>query len=127
VYPVELPGYPEDTLGLSEADCLAALRDVPREWDYVLDNPRRGVEAHLQAVPGFARYYEASDRYFRARKDHVAVGDDPPGYVPRGHLRLELPRENRLHVQDLVSFGSPRISVLSGGSSERWLYPSISS
>jgi ADP-heptose:LPS heptosyltransferase len=127
VYPVDLPGYPEDTSGLSEADCLAALRDVPREWDYVLDNPRRAVEAHLQAVPGFARYYEASDRHFRARKARVAVGDDPPGYVPRGHLRLELPRENRLHVQDLVSSGSPRIAVLPGGSSERWLYPSISS
>jgi hypothetical protein len=39
VYPVELPGYPEDTLGLSEADCLGALRDVPKEWDYVVDNP----------------------------------------------------------------------------------------
>jgi hypothetical protein len=92
-----------------------------------LDNPRRGIEGHLQAVPGFARYYEASDRYFRARKARVAVGDDPPGYVPRGHLRLELPRENRLHVQDLVSFGSLRIAVLASGSSERWLYPSISS
>lgn len=31
VYPVELPGYPVDTSGLSEADCLAALREVPRE------------------------------------------------------------------------------------------------
>jgi hypothetical protein len=61
VYPVELPGYPVDTSGLSEADCLAALREVPREWDYVVDNPRRGVEAHLRAVPGFARYYETTD------------------------------------------------------------------
>jgi hypothetical protein len=39
VYPVELPGYPEDTLGVSEADCLGTLRDVPKEWDYVVDNP----------------------------------------------------------------------------------------
>ena len=39
VYPVELPGYPEGTSGLSEADCLAALQDVPKEWDYVVDNP----------------------------------------------------------------------------------------
>jgi hypothetical protein len=56
VYTVELPGYPEDTSGLSEADCLAALRDVPREWDYVLDNHRRNVKPHLEAVPGFALY-----------------------------------------------------------------------
>ncbi len=127
VYPVELPGYPVDTSGLSEADCLAALRDVPKEWDYVVDNPRRGVEAHLRAVPGFARYYEASDRHFRARKARVTVGADPPGYVPRVHLRLELPRERRLRVQDLVFSGRPRIAVLPGGSSERWQYPSTSS
>lgn len=127
VYPVELPGYPVDTSGLSEADCLAALRDVPREWDYVVDNPRRGVEAHLRAVPGFARYYEASDRHFRVRKARVTVGSDPPGYVPRGHLRLEPPTENRLCVRELVPSGKPCIAVLPGGSSERWLYPSISS
>ena len=56
VYPVELPGYPDDTSGLSQADCLAALRDVPGKWDYVLDNPRRTVKSHLDAVPGFALY-----------------------------------------------------------------------
>lgn len=71
VYPVELPGYPEGTSGLSEADCLAALQDVPKEWDYVVDNPRRGVEAHLREVPGYARYYEASDRYFPRRGNAV--------------------------------------------------------
>jgi hypothetical protein len=71
VYPVKLPGYPVDTSGLSEADCLAALRDVPKEWDYVVDNPRRGVETHLREVPGYARYYEASDRYFPRRGSAV--------------------------------------------------------
>lgn len=91
VYPVKLPGYPEDTSGLSEADCLAALRDVPCEWDYVLDNPRRTVRPQLEAVPGFALYYEASDLHLRARKARVLIGGKPPGYVPRGHLRLNLP------------------------------------
>ena len=127
VYPVELPGYPEDTSGLSEADCLTALRDVSREWDYVLDNPRRGVNAHLRAVPGFARYYEASDRHFRVRKARVTVGSDPPGHVARGHLRLESPTENRLRIRELVPSGRPCIAVLPGGSSEWWLYPSIPS
>jgi hypothetical protein len=127
VYPVELPGYPVDTSGLTEADCLAALRDVPEEWDYVVDNPRRRVAPHLRAVPGFARYYEASDRHFRTRKARVTVSSDPPGYVPRSHLRLEPSRENRLRVRDLVPSGTPRIAVLPGGSSERWLYPSTSS
>jgi hypothetical protein len=55
------------------------------------------------------------------------IGSNPPGYVPRGHLRLELPRENRLRVRDIVSSGRPRIAILPGGSSERWLYPSVSS
>ena len=127
VYPVELPGYPVDTSGLTEEDCLAALREVPEDWDYVLDNPRRGVEAHLLAVPGFVRYYEASDRHCRARKARATVGADPPGYVPRSHLRLEPPRENRFRARDLVPPGRPRIAVLPGGSSERWLYPSTSS
>ena len=127
VYPVELPGYPEDTSGLSEAACLAALRDVPCEWDYVLDNPRRTVKPHLEAVPGFALYYETSDLHFRARMARTTIGSNPPGYVPRGHLRLELPRENRLRVRDIVPSGRPRIAILPGGSSERWLYPSVSS
>jgi hypothetical protein len=127
VYPVKLPGYPEDTSGLSTADCLSALRDVPEDWDYVLDNPRRTVRPHLEAVPGFAVYYGASDLHLRARKARVLIGANPPGYVPRGHLRLELPRANRLRVRDIVPFGRPRIAVLPGGSSERWLYPSVSS
>jgi hypothetical protein len=127
VYPVELPGYPDDTSGLSQADCLAALRDVPGKWDYVLDNPRRTVKSHLDAVPGFALYYEASDLHFRARMARAMIGANPPGYVPRGHLRLDLPRENRLRVRDIVSSGRPRIAILPGGSSERWLYPSVSS
>jgi len=41
VYPVKLPGYPEDTSGLSEADCLAALRDVPG-----------GMRSHHQQLRG---------------------------------------------------------------------------
>ena len=40
---------------------------------------------------------------------------------------MDLPRENRLRVQDCVSSGRPHIAILPGGSSERWLYPSISS
>jgi hypothetical protein len=127
VYPVELPGYPEDTSGLSEEDCLRSLRDVPREWDFVLDNPRRTVKPHLEAVPGFARYYVSSDLHFRARKARATIGHDPPGYVPRGQLRLDLPRKNRLSAQDLLTSGRPRIAILPGGSSERLLYPSISS
>ena len=127
VYSVKLPGYPEDTSGLSEADCLGALQDVPKVWDYVLDNPRRTVVPHLDAVPGFAPYYEASDLHFRARRARVLIGANPPGYVPQGHLRLELPKVNRLRVRDISPSGRPLIAILPGGSSERWLYPSISS
>ena len=93
----------------------------------MLDNPRRTVKPHLEAVPGFALYYEASDLHLRARKARVLIGANPPGYVPRRRLRLELPRENRLRVQDFVSSGRPLIAILPGGSSERWLYPSVSS
>jgi hypothetical protein len=102
VYQVELPGYPEDTSGLSTADCLSALRDVPGEWNYVLDNPRRNVKPHLEAVPEFAVYYEASDLHLLARKARATIGSDPPGYVPREHLRLKMPRESRLRVQNFV-------------------------
>ena len=127
VYQVELPGYPEDASGLSTADCLYALRDVPGEWDYVLDNPRRTVKPLLVAVPGFAVYYEASDLHLRTRKARATIGSNPPGYVPREHLPLKMPRESRLRVQNFVPSGRPRIAVLPGGSSERWLYPSVSS
>lgn len=127
VYAVELPGYPEDVSGLSEADCREALRDVPREWDYVIDNLRRGMEVHAQMIPGFIPYYEASDLHFRARKARVMMGEDPPGYVPGEHLRLELPQENLLRAQNSLFAGSPRIAILPGGSAGRWNYPSTAS
>ena len=81
VHQVELPGYPVDTSGLSTADCLSALRDVPGKWDYVLDNPRRIVRPHLEAVPGLAVYYEASDLHLLARKARATIGSDPPACV----------------------------------------------
>ena len=52
VYPVELPGYPVDTSGLSEADCLAALRDVPKDWDYVVDTPAGAWRLICGRFPG---------------------------------------------------------------------------
>jgi hypothetical protein len=87
---------------------------------------RRIVKPHLEAVPGFAVYYEASHLHLRARKARATIGSDLPGYVPREHLRLEMPRESRLRVQNFVPSGRPRIAVLPAGSSERWLYPSVS-
>lgn len=127
VYPVELPGYPEEAASLSGAECLAALKGVPAEWDYVLDNPRRSVAAHRRAVPGFARYYEASDRHFRARLGRAGVRADPPGYTPHQELRLELPQDNRRWARSLLPEGERAISVLFAGSSERSLYPSTAS
>ncbi|MGH3148754.1 MAG: glycosyltransferase family 9 protein [Rubrobacter sp.] len=116
--------YPVEFSEPSDSDARGALRRVPRRWEHVLDNPRRSVQAHLRAVPGFARYFEVSDLHFQASLARVPVGGDPPGYVPHQRLILDLPEEHRRRARDLIRDSKPRIAVLPAGSSERSLYPS---
>jgi hypothetical protein len=130
--PTELAGccpFIEQTyvVGPLGADPAAALARVPREWDWVLDNPRRAVPEHVAGVPDFGRFYAATDRHFRARLGHGVIGQTPPGYRRHTQLRLELPPAWRIRANRLLDGATTRIALLPAGSGERWLYPSIAS
>ena len=114
-------------IGPLGADPLAALAHVPRDWDYVLDNPRRAVAEHVAGVPDFGRFFSASDRYFRPRRARGVIGQSPPGYLPYGRLRLDLPATSRRRASRRLEGAATRIALLPAGSGERWLYPSAAS
>jgi hypothetical protein len=114
VYPV---GY-TDFLGRA-GDADAALADVPREWDYVVDDQRSRQPAQLE-FEGMRRYYQAAHRHFRARVHHGTAGAEPPAYRPHGQLRLDLPTKRERP-------GTVAIAVLPAGSSEPSRYPSAAS
>lgn len=111
----------------SPADVATALARIPQDWDYILDNPRRHQPAHADAVPGFAAYYQASDRYFDARLGHGLTArklPPTPGYVRDQHVRVHPPSAARERVRAVADSADPLIALLPAGSSERWLYPS---
>ena len=110
-------GY-TDFLGRA-GDPDAALADVPREWDYVLDDERSRQPAQLEFA-GVRSYYQAAHRHFTARIHHGTAGSEPPAYRPHGQLRLELPARCERP-------GPVAIAVLPAGSSEPSRYPSVRS
>jgi hypothetical protein len=104
------------------------LDAVPPIWDVVVDNPRRRVARHVAAVPGFARYFAASDAHLAARRHRGLIGSPPVPYRPHQDLRLSPPAAERARARALLgSGGGPRLAVLPAGSGRRWLYPSPTS
>lgn len=108
-------------------DSERALADVPRHWDWVVDDFRRRQDFQLHAFPGMRDYYEASDRHLTAARGRTVVGDHVAGYVPRCRLRLELPAEARSCAGRRVPEDGPCIAVMPAGSGPRALYPSVDS
>jgi hypothetical protein len=94
-----------------------ALRQVPREWDWVVDDVRRLQDFQLEAFPGMRGYYEASDEHFHAA-DRIVTGAPRPPYVRHARLTLELTP---------AATEAPLIALMPAGSSERALYPSAQS
>jgi hypothetical protein len=117
-YPV---GY-DDFLG-RVGDPTAALEEVPRDWDYVVDDGRSRDPRQLEFT-GLRLYYQAAHRHFRARVHHGTAGSEPPAYQPHGQLRLELPEESRRRAAERLGQGGVRIALMPAGSSEPSRYPS---
>jgi hypothetical protein len=114
VYPVAYP----DFLGRA-GDPDAALADVPRDWDYVVDDERSRQPEQMQFA-GMRLYYQAAHRHFRARLRHGTAGAEPPAYRPHGQLLLELPARRELR-------GPINFAFMPAGSSEPSRYPSVRS
>jgi hypothetical protein len=136
--PTELAGlctfiertYSVDFTGFHDAvsDPDASLRAVPSEWDYVVDDRRGRRPEQLASFAGLRRFYEASDRHFRARKARGTAGSEPPAYEPHQQLRLELPASLREAAGRELGHRSRWIAVMPAASTDRrYAYPSASS
>ena len=120
-YPV---GY-VDFLG-RVGDPAAALEEVPRDWDYVVDDERSRDPRQLEFT-GVRLYYQAAHRHFRARMHHGTAGSEPPAYRPHGQLRLELPEDSRRRAAEMLGRDGVRIALMPAGSGEPSRYPSARS
>jgi hypothetical protein len=134
--PVELANYVDfidRTYGVPyrdfvepDGDPILALRDVPREWDWVVDNHRACEKGH-NGIRGFRVFFDAANKHFIAKKGRGVAGAGPPPYEPHHQLTLELPAKTRAAAEARL-MGRMAISVvLAGSSAEREQYPSVSS
>lgn len=103
---------------------------IPRSWDWIVDDFRRGQELQLEMFPGLRSYYRASDRRLAARRGRTFVGSAEAGYVPHTQLRFELPASARAAAARRLgdpSSGLRRIAIMPAGSAEYSRYPSAGS
>jgi len=110
-------------------DSAARQAGIPQQWDWVLDDFRRGQDIQLSMFPGLRDYYAASDRLLTATRGRTYVSSPAPGYVPHQQLRLELPEPVRAAAARRFAepAGTGRIALMPSGSGERSLYPSARS
>ncbi len=109
------------------ADSLSRLADVPRQWDWILDDPRRTQALQLRTFPGMRDFYTASDDHFVAGRGRSVVGAEPPRYLRHQQLRFELPDPARAAARRRVQGPGPWIAIMPAGSGEPDLYPSAAS
>ena len=113
-------------------DSAARQAGIPRRWDWVVDDFRRGQHVQLAMFPGLRDYYQTSSQLLRATRGRTYVGSRLAGYVPHSRLRFELPEPARASAARRLasSAGGPgagSIAVMPAGSGDRSLYPSIRS
>ena len=78
------------------ADSAARLAELPRDWDWIADDPRRWQDVQLAMFPGLRDYYAASDEHLRARDVRSIAGMGRIAYAPHQPLRFELPAPRQL-------------------------------
>lgn len=115
-------------MNVASLDPGPALRQVPRDWDWIVIDDRGRQPAQRAVFPGLVHYYDLAAAIFRAPHPTGSAGASPPAYRPRLPFRLPLPA--RAHARAAARFPSdhgPRIAILPGGSSSRAHYPSLAS
>ena len=109
------------------ADSMSRLAGVPRQWDWILDDPRRRQALQLRAFPGMRDFYAASDDHFVAGRGRSVAGAEPPRYLRHQRLRFELPDPPRAAARHRLQGPGPWIAIMPAGSAEPELYPSAAS
>ncbi|NAZ83620.1 hypothetical protein GTR02_17550 [Kineococcus sp. R8] len=109
----------------------ASLASVPRQWDWVLDDPRRHQPLQLDLFPGMRDHYSAADVAFTARRGRRPLGAVPPSRSRHQPFRLELPAPAVAAASDLARTltrpGAPLLALMPAGSSPASHYPSAAS
>ena len=109
-------------------DAERSLRDVPRAWHRVLDDPRRHQPIQLELFPGMRDHYAASDRRFISRLPRRPLGHPPPSRARHQQLRLLMPETARQAAAGrLAGNGGPTLALTPAGSGPRSHYPSVGS
>lgn len=111
-------------------DSTAKLAHLPRDWDWILDDPRRYQEIQLTMFTGMRNYYAASDSHLRANTRRSIVGNPAAGYLPHQPLRFTLPDEEMASARTALgdeTTGQIHIVVMPAGSSDQSMYPSTDS
>jgi hypothetical protein len=108
-------------------DVRASLAQVPREWDWIVDNPRRYDPVHVAAFDRLDRWFEATEQVLQAGRGRTAIGVEPPSYRPHQQLRLEVPAAAREAALTALADAEVRIAVMPTGSGPRAHYPSTAS
>ena len=105
-----------------------SLRGVPREWDRVLDDPRRHQAIQLELFAGMRDHYAASDRHLSSRLKRGVLGYEPPTRARHERLRLLLPeRAREAAARRLRGEAGATVALMPTGSSPRSHYPSVAS
>jgi hypothetical protein len=108
-------------------DPVAALAEVPRQWDYVVDNYRADEPSYDQ-FKGFRSFFDAAQEHFEPRVGFGFTGAEPPAYAPDQQLRLDLPAPVRETARQTLGADRRSISVILAGHSDgRSFYPSVAS
>jgi hypothetical protein len=109
-------------------DAAGALAAVPREWDRILDDPRRHQANQLELFPGLRDHYAASDRLLTARLGRRPLGYPPPTRARHVQLRLALPDPARAAAAARWGGAAgPTVTLLPAGSGPAFQYPSLRS
>lgn len=109
-----------------DGDPVLALADVPREWDWVVDNHREREPSH-ELITGFRAFFDASREHLLVRRGRGWTGGRPPNYQPNHQLCLELPEDPRVSAARRVGDRLAIAVVLAGHSDPRHFYPSVAS
>jgi hypothetical protein len=116
----------------------SALGQLPREWDYIIDDltivhetddldPARLTPEEI----ALRRYYQLTAEILTARVGRGVLSPamrlpEGVGYRPRTRVTLSVPAANRAFV-DRYSGAGPKVGVLLGGSFTYQWYPDVSS
>jgi hypothetical protein len=119
VYAVDAP-FLEAAPGA--ADSLAG---IPRDWDWVLDDPRRHQPFQLELFAGMRDHYAASDAWFTAGVGRSIVGGPKLTRQRHAPLRLPVPGVARAAARRRLGESErPTVVVMPAGSSAPSGYPS---